>query len=106
VLDAVPGGYEIYENPNAQVFLRKALPQIITHEEVAAVQVGLRKFAPSQNCLVDVKGNQIVVHEGQGGHFHQMLRFTLMDEKTRRFAVDRWCFRGSCGGPMVLSRQH
>jgi hypothetical protein len=95
LLDAVPDGYEIYENPNAQVFLRKAMPQVITDEEVAAVQIGLRKFAPSQNCIVDVKGNQIVVFEGQGGYFHQMLRFMLTDEKTRSFSVDRWCFRGS-----------
>ncbi|MGD0900880.1 MAG: hypothetical protein ABR915_23860, partial [Thermoguttaceae bacterium] len=46
VLDTIPDGYEVYENPNAQVFLRKAMPQIITDEEVAVVQVGLQKFAP------------------------------------------------------------
>jgi hypothetical protein len=26
VLEAIPDGYEIYENPNAQVFLRKIQP--------------------------------------------------------------------------------
>ncbi len=95
LLDAVPDGYEIYENPNAQVFLRKAVPEIITDEEVVTVQIGLRKFAPSQNCIVDVKGKQIVIYEGQCGHFQQMLRFTLTDETTRQFSLDRWCFRGS-----------
>ena len=44
---------------------------------------------------MDVKGNQIVVYEGQGGSYHQMLPFTLTDETTRQFSVDRWCFRGS-----------
>jgi len=95
LLDAVPDGYEIYENPNAQVFLRKAMPEIITDEEVATVQIGLRKFAPSQNCIVGTKGEHIEVFQGQGGHYHKMLRFTLTDETTRQFSVDRWCFRGS-----------
>ena len=29
----IPAGYEIYENPNAQVFLRRIPPKIITDEE-------------------------------------------------------------------------
>lgn len=27
--EAIPDGFEIYENPNAQVYLRKALPKLI-----------------------------------------------------------------------------
>lgn len=95
LLDAVPDGYEIYENLNAQVFLRKTMPQIITDEEVVAVQIGLRKLAPSESCIVGVKGPHIEVYQAQGGHYHQMLRFTLVDDKARWFSVDRWCFRGS-----------
>jgi len=95
LLDAVPDGFEIYENPNAQVFLRKAVPEIITAEEVVAVQIGLQKFAPFQNCIVDVKGEHVVVCKARGGCYQQVLRFTLRDETTRRFFVDRWWFRGS-----------
>ena len=29
----IPAGYEIYENPNARVFLRRIPPKIITDEE-------------------------------------------------------------------------
>src|SRR5215217_7846918 len=36
--DSVPTGYEVYENPNAQVFLRKALPRVVTDDEVATVE--------------------------------------------------------------------
>jgi hypothetical protein len=95
LLDAIPEGYEIYENPNAQVFLRKKTPQLVTDDEIGVVKAGLRQHAAAHNYIVDVKGNQIVIYEGQGGHFHQMLRFTLTDEKTRRFSAERWCFRGS-----------
>jgi hypothetical protein len=56
---------------------------------------GLRQHTSDQNCIVDVKRKQIVVYEGQGGYFYQMLRFTLVDEKARSFSADRWCFRGS-----------
>ena len=69
--------------------------RVITDEEVAAVQIGLRKFAPSQNCIVGTKGEHIEVFQAEGGHYHKMLRFTLTDETTRQFSVDRWCFRGS-----------
>jgi hypothetical protein len=95
LLDAIPDGYEVYENPNAQVFLRKKTPQVVTDEEIEVVRAGLWKFAPAQNCIVDVKGEHIIVHEAQGGYYHPMLRFTLGDEKIRRFSTDRWCFLGS-----------
>ncbi len=93
--DAIPEGYEIHENPNAQVFLRKKTPQLVTDEEITVVKAAIRQYAAGLNYVVDVKGNEIVIYEGQGGYFHQMLRFTLTDEKTRRFSVERWCFRGS-----------
>ena len=40
LVDKVPDGFEIYENPNAQVFLRRIQPKIITDEEVALVEHG------------------------------------------------------------------
>ena len=30
LVDAMPEGHEIYENPDAQVFLRKIVPQLVT----------------------------------------------------------------------------
>ncbi len=55
VLDAIPEGYEIYENPNAQVFLRKKSPQIVTNGEIEVVRTGLQQYAKHQNCVVDVR---------------------------------------------------
>lgn len=119
---AVPAGYEVYENPNAQVFLRKAVPRVVTDEEVSTVERAVRELAKLTYFVIDVKGPNIVVHlaneniaflEGSVvGRFgrdpaemHQqmqkflsyspMMRFTLVDDKARRFAVDRWCFLGS-----------
>src|ERR1700752_3044597 len=35
---SIPAGFEIYENPNAQVFLRRIPPKIITDEERKVVE--------------------------------------------------------------------
>jgi hypothetical protein len=60
--ESIPEGFEIYENPNAQVFLRKIPPKIITDEERKVVEDGMRKYAGVQDCKIDVKGNAIVVY--------------------------------------------
>ena len=121
LVEAMPEGFEIYENPNAQVFLRKIQPQMVTPEEVAIVQEGVKKFAKLDHFIVDVKGKHIVVYLcdqnvddlvalaafsplGTSGladrmtqslNYSPMMQFVLVDKKTREFEVERWCFRGS-----------
>jgi hypothetical protein len=114
LVESMPEGYEIYENPDAQVFLRKTVPQLVTPAEVAVVEEGLKRYAPGQNCLVDVQGEQIVVYHAERialdlerfgfgvrelpvsyRNFMKVMRFTLVDETSRSFRVQRWCFRGS-----------
>ena len=116
LVDSTPEGHEVYENPDAQVFLRKVVPQLVTPFEVAVVEDGLERNAPGQNCIVDVKGEHIFVHHaervtldlgdfGFGFGLREMparyrdyikvMRFTLVDEEARTFRVQRWCFKGS-----------
>jgi hypothetical protein len=127
---AVPAGYEVNENPNAQVFLRKAVPRVVTDEEVNAVERGVRDLARLAYFLIDVKGPSIIVHLANENldfllelgaarfgsdpaelhrrvqkllNYTPMMRFTLVDPEARRFAVDRWCFRGSIDDWFPLS---
>ena len=58
---SIPAGFEIYENPNAQVFLRRIPPEIITDEERQVVEDGMRKYASVQDYKIDVKGNAIEI---------------------------------------------
>jgi hypothetical protein len=88
--EAIPAGYEVHEKPSAQVFLRKAVPRLVSEEEVALVEQAARRYG-GFHYLIDVKGKDIVVHEGQ----MPVMRFTLVDEKTRTFTAARWCFKGS-----------
>jgi hypothetical protein len=129
LMDTIPEGYEIYENPNAQVFLRKIRPQIVTPEEVAIVRNGVKRYAKLEHFIIDVKDNRIVVYlcdqnvdaltaltsMGLGGStarmqetllrsvtYSPMMQFVLEDEKTREFGIERWCFRGSVDDWIML----
>jgi hypothetical protein len=114
LVESIPEGYEVYENPDAQVFLRKIMPRLVTPAEVTVVEEGLKRFAPGQNCIVDVQRKQIVVYHAErialdlkrvgfgltelptfNQRYMKVMRFTLVDEKHRAFRVQRWCFRGS-----------
>ncbi len=120
VAESVPDGFEIYETPNGQVYLRKTKPALIRPDELALVNAELNKRQTSQcSYLADVRGKEIVVHEGdthietlrainirfsesrveeyaaRNAQFTAIMRFVLIDKVTREFAPERFCFRGS-----------
>lgn len=60
----IPEGYEIYEHPeNAQVFLRKKLPQLINNNEKALIQKHLDLIKRSRRYRVDYKKEFITIYE-------------------------------------------
>lgn len=104
LVESIPEGHEVYENPDAQVFLRKTLPRLITDGEIAVVRDGLRKYAGDRHCMADVRERHILVYHSERGDLYQkMLRFTLVDEDARLFAAERWCFFGSIDDWVPLS---
>jgi hypothetical protein len=126
LVKATPEGYEIYENPNAQVFLRKILPKEILDHEMAVLEKELRAHAKPTKYRIDVKGTVITIFwTDQGGgamgefsslfgmariqefcdrhaHFSPLLRFALVDPQKRLFVAERFCFRGSIDDWMHL----
>lgn len=128
LVDTLPVGYEIYENPNAQVFLRKTIPQLVEPEEIAIVQAGVKKYAKLEYFMVDVKGSHIIIYlcdqnvDGlmdlitstgkdttaikdrlvQSFSYSPMMQFVLTGVKTREFRVERWCFLGSVDNWLFL----
>ena len=124
LVDAIPKGYEIYEHPaNAQVFLRKKLPQVITDLEKRIVKRELENAPSSRWYLSDIKGKEIIIYEsnqnvdnlkeifGSFANFNDSLfvdealgisvdyapimKFILEDEKKRTFIANRYCYLGS-----------
>ena len=131
-VDTIPDGYEIYENPNSQVFLRKIPVQVISLEEIETVKVGIKQYLKASDFIVDVKGKNIVVYLCDQNvdlsmkimeamtfpntpdflrdrdsfafslSYSPMMQFVLDDIESRSFTVERWCFRGFIDGWIPL----
>src|SRR3989442_2152934 len=122
--ESIPAGFEIYENPNAQVFLRRIPPKIITDEERRIVEEGMRTYATVKDYRIDVKGNALLIYTAvqeidaladlfkelypaptanvelmanlrKAVHYSPMLVFQLVDAQRRTFQTQRYCFLGS-----------
>lgn len=121
-LDIIPVGFEIYENPNGQVFMRKKLPKLITDEELELVEREIRRFARLKDSIVERKLTILTIHVADRNDikrdalreialfagrtniddimrntrtYSALLRFILVDKELRLFQTQRFCFRGS-----------
>ena len=63
--ESVPEGYEIYENPNSQVFLRRIQPQLILDSEKAVLEKHLNKSKSAFKYIIDIKGKIVTIFESQ-----------------------------------------
>jgi len=119
---SIPEGYEIYEDPNGRVFLRKTVPAKISREELSAVENSIRQYAKIKDYKIDVKGKTITIYlpdleidelracfdsfvlvnrslldESLKNilTYSPIMRFVLTDEKKREFRVERVDFGDS-----------
>ena len=125
----IPGGFEVYENPDGQVFLRRIVPLVITDAELAIVRSALSELTATKYWLAERKGKHVTIHAAEdltdtrlavmgslgvpvsdsmrewienNLHFRPMFRLTLANEAGRKFRIERWCFRGSIDGWYML----
>jgi len=131
LVDEMPDGYEVHENPNGLVSVRKIRPRAILEEEIRAVKAECLRHENAEKSKVEVKDRVISVHEPDQDEeklgdlfnrwavfdskidleakmgivltFTPVLRFTLHDREARMFIAERFCFRGSIDGWMTLS---
>ena len=120
----IPDGFEIYEHPNAQVFLRKKLVSKIKPEEIDLCKNRFDKICQfnEKALIVDYKQNEIIIHFSEqiaylppipeeqyrskkdidklvvalfsNAIYLPMLKFILVDEDNRLFITERFCFLG------------
>lgn len=117
--ESVPDGFEIYETVNGRVYLRRARPKLIREEELAGLRRRLETIRTRHRYQLEACGETIIIHEStnsfaflgeyaphlnpreaeriaeQFAHYQPVLRFVLVDQERRRFAPERYCFRGS-----------
>ncbi len=119
----LPDEYEIYENPNGRVFVRRKRASGFTAEEIRTVEREVRERSALKRWAYKVEGRDdaITVHEiGQDldglvsmlnpwmakderrmadlaaktGTYEPMMRFRLIEEDPRTFQTERFCFLG------------
>jgi len=121
VLEKIPEGYEIYENPNGLVFLRKEQPRLFSDEEMKIVENAMENYADLEFYKIDAKGNAITIllplqdveaikkvvsqcslktpaeinHTLQSIiRFSPEMQLILTDKEKRLFSLKRYCYRG------------
>ena len=121
-LDKIPECFEIYENPNSQVFLLKKEERLITEKENQVVVTAVNNNNGIWG-IVDVKKKHITIHTAERTHtiddelispflsskkfaqfLHYMpeMRFTLIDPENRLFVAQRFCYRSSVDDWIML----
>jgi hypothetical protein len=123
-VEQLPAGYEIEESVNGVVSLVREQPRLILPEEIAAVEVAIKKHPKSGNYRLSVKHDKIIAYEmvepdvdemrellsgfdqipglaerlqierDRFTQFSQVLRFILEDAGGRIFRAERWCYYG------------
>jgi hypothetical protein len=132
LLSHIPEGYEIYEHPDARVFLRKKVISKITSEEIDLCKNRLPERAnviPSA-VIIDYRRDDLTVYFSEsvanapdiakGFHldpqntealtemlFRQAIylpvfKFRLIDEQERVFTTERYCFLGGIDDWMTI----
>ena len=124
--ECIPEGYEIYENLNGSVFLRKNQPKFIRDDEIKIVEEEIKRHThlkyykfeakkkaiiicmPNQNVeeLVKItskfnieKRRELILREMT---YSPILQFILIDSENRLFETQRWCFLGSIDDWIVI----
>ena len=89
-VDYIPEGYEVYEHPeNAQVFLRKKRPQLITDLEKELVKKQTESLKRSRRYRVDCLDEYLTIYESNTdlGNFRNIFK-NVLEHTPARSGVD------------------
>lgn len=125
-LEQIPTGYEIYEEPGGKVYLRKTSKKLIYNEEIQVIEDGMKKYCPIKDYKLDIKKDIVYIYTVSDSidatfdsiteiipfvnrqsvdkykDYETVMRFCLIDKKSRTFEVERFCFLGGIDDWMGL----
>lgn len=122
LVDDLPEGYEIYEDPNGKVSLRRKQVKLIHDEELKVIEEGMKAHCEIKDFKLDVKKDVVSIYTkpdvsisledlfpGVSAsiltpfiNYETEMRFKLVDKKDRTFVVERYCFLGGIEDWMEL----
>jgi hypothetical protein len=122
---SIPAGFEIYEHPSGQMYLRRITPQVIRDDKLELVEQELQRQAVALVVRVERKGKTITVYASQdddanrdmlthmaipasrhkiddflvkSARLSPAMQFILVDKEQRLFQTQRYCYRSSYEG--------
>ncbi|WP_261177662.1 hypothetical protein [Anaerobacillus sp. CMMVII] len=118
-IEDIPKGFEIYEEPNGKVYLKKKIKQYIDAKEIEIIQNGIEKYSEIEDFKLDIKKDIVYIYTVDNSfanglipkhllnkykQYDTQLRFVLIDEDERIFEVERFCYLGSVDDWITLDR--
>jgi len=111
-INSIPEGYEVYEPPNGNVFLRKKIVKMFSNDEIKIIEKELKIICKGVNYIIDEKKDGIGIYIDE--HFNKkagIVAFSMMTmgyfgkiyyQPTFRFSkienkysIERFCYLGS-----------
>jgi len=123
-VDSLPHGYEVFEHPNGQVFLRRQVVSNIPATDFEVIEHHMREIFRVEQYILERKRTEVVIHFADDGleqlpdvaailgssslrrnphSYSAMLRFTY-DPTDDSYTLARYCFLGSIDGWMYLEK--
>lgn len=101
LVDRIPDGYRVHETPNGMVYLAKIRPPVFSRSEINAVKSSIPK---KLDAKVNIMKNMITIYLKIecDDWYNPLMRFILVNKKTREFEAQRYCFRSSSRGWIEL----
>lgn len=72
-VEKVPVGYQVEESVNGVVSVVKASPKQVSPEELAVVEVALKKLPKSHKYRASIKKKQIIIYESRNADFGELM---------------------------------
>lgn len=111
-INSIPEGYEIYEPPKGNVFLRKKIVKMFSNDEIKIIEKELQIICKESNYIIDEKKDGIGIYiDEQCNKKASIVSFSMMTmgyiskvyyEPTFRFSkikknyiIYRFCYLGS-----------
>jgi hypothetical protein len=78
-MEKVPDGFEIYEDPNGKVYLKRKTKPYILRDEIRMVEEGMKTHSFIKDFKLDIKKDVIYIYTVEGSFEDAPFPKTLLD---------------------------